>query len=93
MDILTMWLIVLAGLLTLLVYILLIALLSITKRLVATNKQLLIIIAGKEGKSEALRALVASEKPPQGKLRGIATGKKGEEKPKNTNYEMTIGVG
>jgi len=56
------------------------------------NKQLLIFLAGKEAKPEALRALVASVKPPQGKLKGIANGKKKEDKPKNTNYTMEIGV-
>lgn len=92
MTIVTPWLIVLAGLLVLFVCILVIALLSIVKRLVDTNKQLLILIAGKEAKPETLRALVAANKPPQGKLKGIATGKK-DDNPKNTDYTMSIGVG
>ena len=62
-------------------------------RIAATNKQLLIVVAGKEDKPEhALRALMASNKPPQGKLKGITTGKKKDEKkPANVNYELTIG--
>jgi len=61
-------------------------------RLNETNKQLLIVVAGQEGKPETLRALVASAKPPQGKLKGIAGAKKKEDKPKNTDYQMSIGV-
>ena len=50
-------------------------------------------MSGKEEKPEhALRALVASNNPPQGKLKGIATGKKKDEQnPANTNYALTIG--
>ena len=47
---------------------------------------------GREKNVDGLRALVASEKPPQGKLPGIATTKK-NDKPKNTNYTMEIGAG
>ena len=62
------------------------------KRLAEVNKQLLVVVAGKEEKPEsALRALVALNKPPQGKLKGIADGKK-DKKPTNTDYQMTIGV-
>lgn len=91
MSIFIWGIILVVGLLAL-VSILVVALLSTTKRLVDTNKQLLILIAGKETKPETLRALVASNKPPQGKLKGIATGKK-DDKPKNTDYTMSIGVG
>jgi hypothetical protein len=57
-----------------------------------TNKQLLIVVAGKDEKPEsALRALVALNKPPQGKLRGIADGKKDKKEPENTNYIMSLG--
>lgn len=69
-----------------------IILLKVVSRLTETNKQLLIVVAGKEEKSETLRALVASAKPPQGKLKGIAEKKKKDDKSKNTNYEMQIGV-
>lgn len=60
-----------------------------------TNKQLMILVAGKEAKPEALRALVASEKPPQKNLGGIATGKMGKKgkKPLNTDYTLTVGGG
>ncbi len=84
-------LILVVGLLAL-VSILVVALLSTIKRLTDTNKQLLILLAGREAKPEALRALVASNKPPKKKLPGIAIEKK-DDKPKNTDYELSIGVG
>ncbi len=57
-----------------------------------TNKQLLIVVAGKDEKSgSALGALVALNKPPQGKLRGIADGEK-DKKPANTDYTIAIGT-
>lgn len=68
------------------------ALVLCINRLHETNRQLMILVAGKEAKPEALRALVASAKPPQGKLRGIAPAKKETKKPDNTDYEMQIGV-
>lgn len=62
-------------------------------RLAEVSKQLLIVVAGKEEKSETLRALVASAKPPQGRLQGIAGDKqKKGDKTKNTNYTMSIGL-
>jgi len=85
------WLLVLAGIFTLFVYILVIALLKVVKQVTETNKQLLIVVAGKDAKPEALRALVASAKPPQKKLPGIS-GKKKDDKPTNTNYTMEIGT-
>lgn len=67
-------------------------LVAIIRQMLETNKKLLIVVAGKEAKPDALRALVASEKPPQGKLKGIATGKKSDgKKPANTNYTLTVG--
>uniref|UniRef100_A0A6M3JYM9 Uncharacterized protein n=1 Tax=viral metagenome TaxID=1070528 RepID=A0A6M3JYM9_9ZZZZ len=68
------------------------ALLKITNRLAEVNKQLMILVAGKEAKPEALRALIASAKPPQGNLRGISTGKTDDKGPKNMNYTMEIGA-
>lgn len=91
MDIVGM-LSIFCGLLVLLTFVLLFALLKSNSRIIETNKQLLILVAGRESKPEALRALVASAKPPQGKLRGIANEKKKDDKPKNTDYEMTIGI-
>ncbi len=61
------------------------------RRLDGTNKQLMILVAGKEGKPETLRALVASSKPPQKNLKGIASGKKKDKKPANTNYTLEVG--
>lgn len=60
-------------------------------RLVDMNKQLMLLVAGKEAKPEALRALVASNKPPQGKLKGIAGKKDKKKKHPNTDYTLTIG--
>ena len=61
-------------------------------RLDETNKQLLIVVAGKDGKPEALRALVASNRPPQKVIPGIANGKKKDNNPKNTDYTVEVGV-
>jgi len=80
------------GILVLFCIALLIVLLKSSNRIIEINKQLLIVVAGKDSKPEALRALVASNKPPQGKLKGIATRKKKDDKPKNTDYTMEIGV-
>ena len=60
-------------------------------KMIDTNKQLMILVAGKEGKPETLRALVASSKPPQKNLKGIASGKKKDKKPENTNYTLEVG--
>lgn len=93
MEILTLWALLLAGLFGIFSYILLMILYKIVNRLAEVNKQLLIVVAGKDAKPDALRALVASSKPPQGKLKGIAGGgKKEKDKPKNTNYTMKVGV-
>lgn len=91
---LIMMLSVFCGILVLFCIALLMALLKSSNRIIEINKQLLIVVAGREPKPEsALRALVASAKPPQGKLRGIADDKKKkDDKPKNTNYMMEIGV-
>ena len=55
-----------------------------------TNKQLILLVAGQNEKPETLRALVASNKPPQKVIPGIASGKK--DKPINTDYTLKIGV-
>lgn len=93
MDNMIMMLSVFVGILVLFCIALLIALLKSTSRITETNKQLLIVVAGKDDKPESLRALVASAKPPQGKLRGIADEKKDKKnKPANTDYTMSVGV-
>ena len=93
MEILTLWALLLSAMLGIFSYILLVALLKITNRLAEVNKQLIILVAGEKTKPEALRALVASARPPQGKLKGIADGKKKKkEKSDNTDYTMKIGV-
>lgn len=58
-----------------------------------TIQQLLIAAVGKEKTPEALRALVASDKPPRKNLPGIAENKKVKDvKPKNIDYTMEVGV-
>ena len=93
MNIIIPALVIVSALVVVIIVMLLGLLVNTIGRLQDTNKQLMLIVAGKEEKPEhALRALVASNKPPQGKLKGIATGKKKEEKkPTNVNYELTIG--
>lgn len=85
-------LLALIGLLALFAIIILVAELRVVNRLTETNKRLLIIVAGQDVKPEALRALVAVDRPPQKELKGIAEEKKKDKKPENTNYTMKIGV-
>ena len=64
-------------------------------RLVETNKQLLIVVAGRDEKPEVLRALVASNQPSRKNLAGIAgtqKGKNDKSKSTNQNYTMKVGV-
>ncbi|KKN45587.1 hypothetical protein LCGC14_0681520 [marine sediment metagenome] len=77
------------GLLGILAYLLI--LLKVINQLTETNKQLLIVVAGKDDKPESLRALVASNKPPKKVLPGIVDKKK-EKESENVDYKMTIGV-
>lgn len=65
--------------------------LKLVNRLTEVNKQLMILVAGKESKPGALQALVASNKPPQKEFRGVAV-KKDNKKLANTDYTMKIGV-
>ena len=93
MDNLSLGLIFLAGFLVAQSFVLLALLNKAAKRITETNKQLLLLVAGKEAKPEALRALVASARPPQGNLKGIGGEKKDKkDKPMNTNYTMSIGI-
>jgi len=86
-------LLILAGFLVAQSFIVLGLLRQAVNRLAEVNKQLLVVVVGKDGKPEALRALVALNKPPQGKLKGIADGKKEDKKSTNMNYTMEIGSG
>ena len=83
---------VFCGILVLFCIALLIALLKSSNRIIEINKQLLVVVAGKDEKPEALRALVALNKPPRGKLKGIADGKKEGKKPANIDYTVAIGT-
>lgn len=80
------------GVLVLFCTFLLIALDKASYRIQDMNKKLMILAMGRERNVDGLRALVASERPSQGKLQGIATKKKDEDKSKNTNYTMQVGV-
>ena len=85
--------IIISALVIVIITILLGTLVICVGRVNETNKQLLIVVAGKDEKPEALRALVASAKPPQKNLPGIATEKKTkDDKTKNPDYKMTVGV-
>lgn len=70
---------------------LLYALLRTTKEITNLNKQLLIMVAGKEEKVETMRALVASDRKPKKDIGGGVSNKK-EKKPDNKDYTMTVGV-
>ena len=84
---------VFCGVLVLFCIALLIALLKSSGRILEMNKQLMIIVAGKEPKPEsALKALVALNRPSQGKLKGIADEKKEDKKSTNTDYQVKIEV-
>ena len=82
--------IVIVGLLGVLAYLMI--LLKIINRLTDTNKQLLIVVAGRDDKPESLRALVASSKPPKKVIPGIVNEKKKDNGSKNSDYKMSIGV-
>ena len=93
MSILICVLLAIIGLLALLAVALLVTELKVVNRLMDVNKQLLIVVAGKEPKPEsALRALVVSNKPPQGAIPGIAGKKEEVKKTMNTNYTVEVGA-
>jgi len=101
MNMVSIWLIVLIGLLGMFVYALAMAL-GTTKRmadrLVETNKQLMVMISHRDGGPDAARALLAASKPPQKNLSGIS-GEKKKQKPLKTadkkaaGFSMDVGVG
>jgi len=69
-------------------------LISVVNRTTEINKQLLLVIAGKEDKPETLRALVAQDRQPSKPLAGVAAGivkGKKEEKSKNQDYVISVG--
>ncbi len=70
---------------------LVVLLFNVVGQVTSVNKQLLISLAGREGKPETLRALVASSKSPRKPLKGIADGKKKDKKPANTDYVLEVG--
>lgn len=91
MDILIYTLLAVIVLLAIIVIIHLRAQLGVVDRLMDVNKQLTILVAGQEAKPETLRALVASQKPPQGKLKGIATEPVKKKEPTNKDFTLNIG--
>lgn len=92
MTILIYTLFALIGLLALFAIALLVVELRVVNRLAEVNKQLMILVAGKDAKPEALRALMASNKPPKKNLPGISGEKKDDKRPKNTDYTLSIGI-
>lgn len=69
-------------------------LITVVNRTTEINKQLLLVIAGKEDKPEMLRALVAQDRQPSKPLAGVAAGivkGKKEEKSKNQDYVISVG--
>jgi len=89
MNLTSLWLIVLIGLLVLFLYSLVIAFGTVKRmadRLMETNKQLMVMISHRDGGSDAARALLAASKPPQRDLQGIS-GKKAKQKPLNSKEE------
>ncbi len=91
MAILVPMAIIISTLIAVIISILLGALVISNGRLADTNKQLMILAAGKEAKPETLRALVASQKPPQGKLKGIAIEPVKKKEPTNKDFTLNIG--
>lgn len=90
---LNLGLLLLAGLLVVQSFVILGLFRQTVNRLAEVSKQLLIVVAGKDEKPEALRALVASNKPPKKNLPGIGDNKKTKDnKSKNEDYVMRIGV-
>ncbi len=85
-------LLVVSGILAIFAVALLVAGLKVVKRLTDMNTQLMLLVAGQNEKPEALRALVASAKPPKKIIPGIADKKKKEVKTSNIDYKMTIGL-
>ena len=85
-------LLILAGLLAISGIALLMVGLKLINRLVETNKQLLIVVAGRDDKPDSLRALVASNKPPKKVIPGITNAAKKDTKLENSDYKMSIGV-
>lgn len=73
------------------IYVLAIAVKRMTDRMVETNKQLMIFLAGRQDNPTAARALVAAARPPKKEIPGLAVKKKpAEVKPKGG---MTVTVG
>ncbi len=91
MPILIYTLLAVIGLLSVIIYGLTVAMLKSSDRVNEINTQLMLLVAGQEPKPETLRALVASQKPPQGKLKGIATEPTKKKEPTNKDFTLNIG--
>ena len=79
MSLISVWLLVLLGLSALVIYVLALAFKVINRmsdRMTETNKQLLVLVAHREGGNDAARAVLASTKLPKNDLPGISIGKK-----------------
>ena len=100
MSVISIWLVVLLGLSALVIYILTVALwviIRLSDRITETNKQLLVLVAHREGGNDAARAVLASAKSPKKDLPGISNEKKKKkESPqgskKTESYSINVGV-
>jgi hypothetical protein len=100
MSLISVWLLVLLGLSASVIYLMAIALLVINKmsdRVTETNKQLLVLVAHREGGNDAARAVLASTKLPKNDLPGISTEKKKKKEPPQKDgdsegYSVKVGV-
>lgn len=94
MSIMSIWLVVLLGLLALVIYVMAVTLrvINISRKLVdritETNKQLLVLVAHREGGNDAARAVLASTKLPKNDLPGISTEKKKKKEPLQGDKEL-----
>ncbi len=100
MDLISIWLVVLLGLSALVIYALTVAFRMVNKmsnRITETNKQLLVLIAHRDGGNDAARAVLASGKLPKHDLPGISSEKRKKKEPpqgegRSNSYSIKVGV-
>lgn len=86
MSVTVIWLLVAVGLLMGVIYALVVAVKSVTRmsnRTIENNKQLMVMLAQRDGGNDAARAVLASQRKPKCELPGVAEkkGKKKEQPP------------
>ena len=102
MDILSAWVLVVVGLSVIFVYVMAVALKTISKmaaRVSDTNERLLVLVAHQTGGHDAAHALISSARTPKKDLPGISTKKekklkqpKKEADKQALGYNFTAGV-